>query len=53
MKSTFFKVINVLLIGNFITPPFQKICEHCHAMNIIISLIGEMHCNAYNLKSKV
>jgi hypothetical protein len=48
-----FQVIGMLFIVNFMAPPFQNVCETCHVMDIIISPIGDVHCNAYCSKWKV
>ncbi len=42
-----FQVIGMLSIISLMAPPFQNICETCHVMDIIISPIGDVHCNVY------
>jgi hypothetical protein len=48
-----FQVIGMLSIISLMAPPFQNICETCHVMDIIISPIGDVHCNVYCSKWKV
>jgi len=43
----------VLSITTPTTPPFQEVCGNCHLVDIIISLIGDVHCNVCQSKSKV
>ncbi len=35
----------VLSIDSPVTPPFQKLCENCHVVNVIISPMGGVHSN--------
>jgi hypothetical protein len=41
----FFYVTKVLSIDSPVTPPFQKLCENCHVVNVIISPMGGVHSN--------
>jgi hypothetical protein len=43
----------MLSIASPIAPPFQKICENCHVIDVIISPTGDVHCNACHSKSMV
>ncbi len=41
----FFSQVNKMLsIANPTTPPFQKVCENCHVIDITISPIGGVYC---------
>ncbi len=52
---TFFfsPVTGVLSIDSPIVPPFQKVCENCHVVDVIISPTSDVHCNACHSKSIV
>jgi hypothetical protein len=34
-------------------PPFQKVCENCHIVDVIISPMGSVHCNVHHSKSTI
>jgi len=46
-------MIEMLSIISPIAHPVQKICGNCHVTNVIISLMGGVHCNASCSKSMV
>jgi hypothetical protein len=43
----------VLSIVNLATPPFKKLCGNSHVVDVIISPMGGVHCNAYHSKSTI
>ncbi len=52
-NNFFVKVIGVLSIASLIMPPFQKVCGNCHIADVIISPMGNVHCNARHSKSTI
>jgi len=46
-------VTEVLSITSLATPPFQKICGNCHVVDVTISPMGGVYCNACCSKSTV
>jgi hypothetical protein len=49
----FFQVTRVLSIANLVRPPFEKACENCHVVDVIIFSSSKVHCNVCHSKSKV
>jgi hypothetical protein len=43
----------MLSITSPTAPPFQKVCENYHVANVIISLMGGVHCNVCRSKSTI
>ncbi len=43
----------MLSIANLVSPPFQKACENCHVVDIIVFSMSNVHCNFCHSKSKV
>jgi len=43
----------MLSITSLVAPSFQKICANCHVANVIISPMGDVHCNICHSKSIV
>jgi hypothetical protein len=40
-----FQVTKVLSIASPTTPAFQKLCEICHVVDVIICSTNDVHCN--------
>jgi hypothetical protein len=48
-----FQVTEVLSIASPTTHAFQKLCEICHVVDVIICSTNDVHCNACHSKSNV
>jgi hypothetical protein len=50
----FFQVTGVLSILSLVAFPFQKVCENCHVMDVIISPTCGVHCNlSFKINSSI
>ncbi len=50
----FFQVTGVLSIVSLVAFPFQKVCENCHVMDVIISPTCGVHCNlSFKINSSI
>ncbi len=46
-------MIGLLSITSLVAPPFQKVCANCHVADVIIFIMGGVHCNIYHSKLMV